>query len=1008
MDPNTRCEQCGHLRQARQRFCSNCGCALDATRELKQATVLLADLCDCTTRVVTSGTEDGQAFLERAYRIMSEAVAHHGGAQIQWRGDELLALFGAPIAQQDHAVHACLAALRILRHTGEQVADATPMHVRIGVDSGEVLIGPGSPGMGARYSVDGSAIHLAARLERLASPGTALITAATLRLSEHRIDTTALGECVVRGFDKPVQVYKLLAESRPGPVACRRHLAPLLGRGALLAEMDAEARASARGGLRMFGLRGDAGVGKSRVLEQLRGCLEASSTACTSVSARHLVGEIPYGVVADLLRAVLPLGPSHYAAEPAVVDLIGQGDPGEVWRAFTPTQRRRRIIETVVKLLAEITSSRPLAVLIDDVFLADADSLRLLESLSKPLASQPLLLVLTYRSEFVHRWGDAPWFRECVLPPLGTDDMRGLADALLGPDPALAELRHALLDRADGNPFFFEQLVLMLADRGSLAGRSGAYRAVAELGQIGVPASVVATIAAQVDSLGPEAKRALEAAAVVEEEPLDPALIATMLGVDAPKVAAQLRAAEASGLLEEAAQVGHGAPAFRHALVRETIYNSLPRQRRADLHRAAYEAIRCRAAEPAGDAAHLLARHAYLGGDWAAAATWSVASMERATARSANRDALRGFERGLDAAGRIADAKVRQASELALRVAALGPMMAMGKLDGIVTNLEHAEAISRHLGDTRRHAAVSLQLAVSLWTRGSYRQGLEAASNANQAARQACSRSLQMAVLQARMMLHHGLGRYADAADDAALVDSSFAAELAARRLLPGWAVVAIVNLRAFQADLLASEDRLPEAQVALNAAYAELAQEEHAFSRVLVDFVQAGVLLMTGRAQAAAALLYGARELCRTQDVATMLPPILARLAGALAEDGRAGEALQLIEPAIDQKLHFVGGRYNDFYFPYYHAAALMAAGRNQEAARAAQLALATASGHEQHAHAALARVMSARIALQSGDSQDAQSQLEAARALAGQCHMPWLRRKADALGHGTDQHAG
>lgn len=960
--------------------------------------MLLADLCDSTAQVVASGTEDGQAYLESAYRIMSEAVAHFGGAQIQWRGDELLALFGAPVAQEDHAVNACLAALRIVQRLAERATDATPMSARIGVDSGEVLIGPGGPGLGARYSADGSAIHLAARLERLAAPGTALISASTRRLAEPRISTLALGERTIRGFDKPVQVFQLVAETSPALRGRRRHLAPLLGRENVLTELEAAARATGCGGMRIFGLRGDAGVGKSRLLEELCKSLEASRTTFVSVGARHLASEVPYGVAADLMRALVALGPQQYVSEPAVVDLLDQGDPGEAWRALSPALRRRRIIDVVASVMVEITRSGPLVLVIDDVFLSDSDSLRLLESLARPLAGQPVLLVLTYRTEFVHRWGDAPWFTERLLAPLAVDGMARLVDALLGSDTRLAKLQQALLERADGNPFFLEQMVLMLVDQGSLAGQPGDYRLTIEPDKIGVPASVVATIASQVDRLSAETKRALEASAVVGD-PLEPGVIAAMLGADVDALTAQLRTAASAGLLADGTRASADMLAFRHALVRETIYSALPRQRRANLHRAAYSAIRMVVGEHIADAAHVLARHAYLGCDWVGAAECSLIAMKRSTARSANRDALRGFERGLDAAGRIADPQAQLSSELALRMAALGPMMAMGQLDGIVTNLERAETISRKLGDMRRHAAVLLQLAVSFWTRGNYFHGLEAASNANHAARQAGSRSLQMAVLQARMMLHHALGRYADAADDAALVECGFAAELAARRLLPGWAVVAIVNLRAFQADLLASEGRFAEAQSALDGAYAELAAQEHAFSRVLVDFVQADLMLMTGRAQEAAALLRSARELCRTQDVATMLPPILARLAGALAADGRAAEALQLIEPAIEQKLHLVGGRYNDFYFPYYHALALWVAGRVDEGASAAEAALAAATTLEQHAHAGAARLLAGRIAMARGHAAQARAHFEAARALAKQCHMPWLASRAAAL---------
>ncbi|MFM2059699.1 MAG: hypothetical protein RLY71_4084 [Pseudomonadota bacterium] len=996
MDAYVRCVQCDQPRLAGQRFCPGCGLPLDATRELKHVTVLLADLCDSTAQVVAAGTEDGQAYLEAAYRIMSEAASHFGGVQIQWRGDELLALFGAPQAQEDHAAQACLAALRIVQRMAEQTSGTAPMAVRIGIDSGEVLIGPGGPALGARYSVDGTAIHLAARLERLAAPGTVLISAQTRRLAESRIETAMVGERIVRGFSQPVQVYRLVAGSNGSAWGRRRHLAPLVGREALLAELKAIAGSDGRGGLQLCGLRGDAGVGKSRVLEAVYADLEARGVACIAVAARHVASEVPFGVAADMLRALLALGAQHHARAPAVLDLLDEGDPGDAWRALSPAQRRSRTIEAVIDVIDEILRSRSLVLMVDDVFLADSDSLRLLESLSQPLATRPLLLLLSYRTEFVHRWGDAPWFSERVLFPLSGDGMSALVDALLGQDARLSPLRDLLLERADGNPFFLEQMVLMLVDQGSLVGRPGDYRLAQEPEAIGVPPSVVATIAAQVDRLNPQGKRVLEAGAV-SGDPLDAKLLAAMLGLQPEAVQEQLRVCAATGLLDNRPDLA-SALAFRHALVRETIYNALPRKRRAELHHAAYVELRRRSGDNVAESAHVLARHAFLGCDWSGAAECSLAAMKRSTMRSSNRDALRGFERGLDAAGRIEAREQALGSELALRMAALGPMMAMGKLDDIVTNLERAEAIARSLGDAKRHAAVSLQLAVSLWTRGSYRQGLEAALSAHEASRLADSRSLQMAALQARMMLHHGLGRYVEATSDAAQVERDYAMELAARRLLHGWAVVAVVNLKVFQADLLAAAGRLSEAQALLDGAYAELAGQDHAFSRVLADFVQAGLMLMTGRAQAAVTLLQSARELCRAQDVATMLPPIVARLAGALAEDGRPGDALQLIEPALAQNLHLMGGRYNDYYFPHYHAVALRAAGRIDEAAAAADRALAAALQREQFAHAAQARLLAGRLRHELGQGAQAQAHLLAARELALQCHMPWLAAQAEA----------
>ncbi len=990
------CVHCGHPREAGHRFCGNCGALLDALRELKQVTVLLVDLCDSTEQVVASDLEDGQAYLESAYKIMADAVAQCKGTRIQWRGDELLALFGAPLAQEDHAANACRAALRILAQMSARSTAALPMTVRIGIASGEVIVGPGGSDLAARYSADGPPIHLASRLERLAVPGTAVISASTQRLAGHCIDTVALGARTVRSFKEPIEIFQIVAESRVSPAASlarRRYLGPMIGREAVLNELETTANRISQSGLRAIGIRGDAGIGKSRLVDELCTQLHIPNATLVAVSARSYASDIPFGLAADLARALLEQDKSDRVSTPAFAYLLDRGDPGDAWRLLTPEKRRQQVMEAVVALINELTQTGPLIVVIDDVFLADADSLRLLESLGRHVAGRPLLLLLTYRTEFVHRWGDAPWFLEHTLAPLQPARMEELSAALIGTDVSLTDVQQALLDRADGNPFFFEQMALMLVDQGSLVGQPGAYELVSDQAQVGVPASVVAAISAQVDRLAASVKLCLEAGAVLGEN-LNAALIGLVLQLDPGTVHSHLREAASSGLLGEL-DSGTGAYLFRHNLVRETVYKGLTRARRSQLHHSAFDALRAQAPESLPDVAPVLSLHAYLGGEWTQAAEFSRKAMSRSTALSANRDALRVFERGLDAASKIEVEPERLAQELALRMEAMGALMAMGHTDAIVSNLERAEVITRSLGDTRRRAAVSVHLAVSLWTRGSYRQGLDAADNAQEAARQAESRSLQMAAMQVRVVLQHGLGQYKQAAAEAASIRRDFAAELAGHRLMPGWYVVASVNLIAFQADLLANEDRMSEAQSMLDGAYKELAIQDHAYSRVLTDFVQAGLMIMQGHAAEATTLLLSAQARCQAQDVVTMLPPILARLAGALALSGQIEAALSLIEPAIKKKLFLLGGRYGEYYFPYYHAIALCEAGRWEDAARASYEAINVAVALEQHAYAAYAHWLAARIAAKAEQVHECRVHLDAARVLAVQCHMPWLLEK-------------
>ena len=1003
------CANCSAPRETGHRYCHRCGALLDTKRELKQATVLLADLCDSTAQLANVDVEEAQAFLDLALQVMSDAVDAFGGTRMQWRGDELLALFGAPQAQEDHALRACLAAIAMQEGMKARSTARAPLAVRIGIDSGEVLVGPGGEAVSASYRADGLTIHQASRLERLAAPGSVLISGNTLRLTDHQIETRPLGRHTLRGIQTPVDVHEVvtpLKGSAAAPLARRRYLGPLVGRDDLfdaLLQIAADARA---GSLRAVGLRGDAGVGKSRFIDALSERLAEAGFMTSTVAARAYASDVPLRLIADVVRALLalPTGADAGSAadatlhEPALADLLDSGDPGEIWRALTPPQRRQRIADTAVWLTSERAGRAPLVLVIEDLFLADRDSLRLLEALLPHLTAQPLLLLVSYRSDFVHRWSEVPWFIERWLGPLGSAQMEQLAHSLLGDDASLLPIRKALLERAGGNPFFFEQLVLTLIDEGLVLGSPGAYRSASDAAALRVPPSIMAVIGARVDRLPGDAKASLEAAAVVGE-PIVAGVIAAMQRLDTSSVDVHLRLALASGLIAAGEALG-GDDAFRHGLVQEAVLASLPKSRRRALHRAAYEALRPREGDALADQAAVLAHHAYQGEDWAAAADYAQRAMSRSIARSANRDALRVFELGLDAASRIESEASRLESELALRAEAPGAMMALGQIDAIVTNLERAEIIARKLGDTRRQAAISLQLAVSQWSLGNYARGLEAAANTGTAARAANNRRFEMTALQASMMLNHGLGRYAEAQVDVDTLMRDYGPELALRRLLPGWAVFPAVNVHAFRSDLLMIRGEFVAAQAACDATYRELEGDlDHPFSHGLADFAQAGLLMAQGLDAQAAALLATTLELCRRHDVPTMYATILARLSGALARAGDAPRALALLEPAMAAKAYLAGGRYNDFYFAYNLGIALWKAGRFDEAAQSAAQAVSVAETFEQRGHKAQALLLCAEVDAALGRTTARDKHLRLARLDAQHCGMVALLRQIDAV---------
>jgi predicted ATPase/class 3 adenylate cyclase len=1002
--------------------------------ERKQATILFADICGSTLRICDVDVEEARDFLATAVQVMRRAAQVYGGQVYRIEGDALLAVFGAPLGQEDQALRACLVAIEIQRRFSERACGDRPLQVRVGIHTGEVIAWHDAESRLDR--VDGRSVHLAKRLQEFAQPGRAVLSAGTYRLVSHEFDALPLGHQVLRDIGK-VELFELpnATELSPlDPLARRRQMGPLVGRAESLAALATVARQVRGGRLRIVGLRGEAGIGKSRVAAEFANRLRREGFGTAWICARAYATQVPFALAAEMARVLIGLpdvGPlpqreaavelaaqwppaqrKHWAA---AADLLNFGQPDPAWLQLTPAQRQRDVTETMEWLLTERAGKSPLLLVIDDIFLADRESQRLLEALARRIEALHVLMCVTYRPDFVHRLGDAESFTEHWIGPLQADEMAGLIRGMLGCDPSLASIAGALVERADGSPFFLEQMAMTLVDDGTLVGSPGAYRWVGAGADLRLPDSIAAVIGARVDRLGPAGKASLEAAAIVGR-PINGALIGAMQHIGVESAESHLRSALSSGLLVDAVialdppEPAHGAKAgpraraacphfdFRHGLVQEAVAASLTRPRRKALHRAAFVALRQYHEARLADYASELAHHAYLGESWADAAEHALKAMSRSIARSANRDALRVFSLGLDAVRRLADPQESLRGELALRLEALGAQLPLGQVDELVANLQRAESITQTLGDVRRQAGVQLQLAVIQWTRGRYREGLDAAERAAQAALAAGSRSVRMAAMQAAMLLQHGLGRYPEVERLAQDIERDFAPELAARRILPGWAVMASVNTKVFLSNVLRCSGRLAEAQQCCDAAYREVSQDDHAFSRILIDFVQAELWMEQGRHAEAEQRLQAAMALCRANDILAMHPPLLATLAGSMALGGNAAEAVGLLRKAIEARVDLAGGRYNAFYFPKYLALALAADGRRPEALAAAVAARAAAASFEQSGHEAEALMIQAELEAGEGMSVDAATHFGEAAGRAEACGMSLLAQRCRA----------
>jgi class 3 adenylate cyclase/tetratricopeptide (TPR) repeat protein len=1024
------CPVCGTRLAKSHRFCPQCGAPNDAhpdragesasgaaddpsairapasprrrkmLSERKQVTALFVDLCDSTANVRDCDPEEARTYLEAALRLMTEAVEAYGGTVSQLLGDGLLALFGAPVAQEDHALRACLAAHAMQKAArSRSETGGAPTVVRVGLHSGEVVVGVAGHYLWSHYRADGTTIHIASRLEKLARPGTVVLSSVTQRLVADQLDTEALGSFSIRGFDRPMEVFELdlgAVASAAAPLARRPRWAPMVGREELLRVLDGLALSALGGALHVVGLRGEAGIGKSRLIAEW--CAGASAQPFTvCVTRAHGYGGVnSYGLMADLARGLIGPGvgqPSPSSHIAALGDLLEHSVADPAWLALTPAARRRRIMDGLNWLVTDRLRQGPLLLVLEDIFLADRESQRVLESLVPTLEGLPLLICVSYRQDFAHRWADAPWFSEHWLAPLRESEMRALAHAMLGQHESVTAIVDEAVERAGGNPFFLEQLAITLIDEGAMAGTPGAYRLTRPYGEIRAPASISANICARVDRLIPDAKAALEAAAVLGD-PIGCDLIARMQGIEPARAETLLRLCVASGLLASAESIAAaGAPPgtfpFRHALVQEVVAATLTRPRRKALHRLALLTLQAQVGASDAEAAPTLTRHAFEGEDWEQAAGYAVKSIARAVSRSANREALRLFELGVDASRRVTDAPKALALELALLLEAIGALMALGQIDAIFSNLERANVIASELDDRRYQASVALQTSVFLWMRGRYTQGLKFADQALEAGRLAERRNLELSARQCRMMMMHGLGRYREVAQEADLTLREFAPEMRQNRLLPGWATTPVINLNSFYASALFRLGDHAGAQRMFDSSYAVLRDFDHPYSRGLVDFTQCQMWIERGELAQAEQMLRMTVQDCTVHDVPTLLPCVVAMLGSALARGGKAGEAVTLLEQALHTKIHLVGGTYGEFFMRLNLGVALRHVDRLEPALEQGRLALELATRGEQHGHSVDALFELAQTLERAGQPQSARALLERGLAQARECGM-------------------
>src|SRR5215475_1510534 len=715
--------------------------------ERKQVTVLFADMKGSMELLADRDPEDARKLLDPILEHMMEAVHRYEGTVNQVMGDGIMALFGAPLAHEDHAVRGCYAALRMQESVkryaeGVRRIEGIPIHIRVGLNSGEVVVRSIESDLKMDYTAVGQTTHLAARMEQMAMPGSILIAADTLSLTEGFVQVKPLGPVNVKGLNDPIEVYEITGA---GPVRSRlqaaaaRGLTRFVGRSAEFETLcQALDRARASHG-QVVALVGEPGVGKSRLFWEFTHSRRIVDWLILESGSVSYGKATPYLPLIDLLKAyfkitdrddqrkirekvtgkLLTLDKSLEPTQPAFLTLLDVPIEDQQWQLLDPPQRRQRTLDAVKWLVLRESQVQPLVVVIEDLHWIDSETQALLDSLIESLPTARLLLLVNYRPEYQHGWGSKTYYSQLRIDPLPPESAEELLEAVLGAEASLQPLKRLLIERTEGNPFFLEESVRTLVETKVLVGERGNFRLARPIESTQVPVTVQAVLAARIDRLPSDEKRLLQSAAVIGKD-VRFKLLEAIADQPEEKISQGLARLQAAEFLYETSLFPEVEYTFKHALTHEVAYASLLQERRRVLHGSIVEAIEKHYSDRLSEHVERLSHHSARGELWEKAVHYFHEAGKKASARSANSEAITCFEQALAVLNHLPESRRRIEKALDIRVD-LGPALiaksGFGAVD-VEENYTQARSLCEHLGETPQLFPVLWGLARMHDTRG--------------------------------------------------------------------------------------------------------------------------------------------------------------------------------------------------------------------------------------------------------------------------------------------------
>jgi class 3 adenylate cyclase len=703
--------------------------------ERKQVTVLFADVKGSMELAEQLDPEQWHAILDRFFQILTEGVHRFEGTVNQYTGDGIMALFGAPIAHEDHAQRACYAALHLRVELARYATEVKREHgvgfsTRMGINSGAVVVGRIGDDLRMDYTAQGHTVGLAQRMESLAEPNTCYLTATTAALVRGYFALDDLGAFRVKGVTDPVCIHRLagIGSSRTRfDVSRARGLSRFVGRAADLRTLEDALEQSAAGNGQVVGIVADAGTGKSRLcFEFLERCRAKGMRVFEGRAVAH-GRNIPFLPILDVFRSyfgitsedsdnaarvkiaghMMVLDQKFADTLPLLYDFLGVADPQNPAPRIDPEARQRQLIGVIRQVIRSASEKAPTVTMVEDLHWLDAASAEFLEHMVDARQGAHSLLLLNFRPEYRTEWMQKSWYRQIPLTPLDEKATAELLASLLGNHPTIASLAAPIHQRTAGNPFFIEEVAQNLIETKHVEGSAGNYRLTTALDRLEVPATVKSILASRIDRLPEREKRLLQTAAVIGKE-FPETLLSEIAGLPIDELKAAIANLRRAELIYDLALYPAVEYAFKHPLTQEVALGSLLTERKRTIHRALAEAIERQGPGHLDERAPLLAYHWEEAGEKLTAARW----YRRAAEWSGRTDiefAARHWARLRALARELPNDREAAALGIIACRQVLGLSWRVGKgLDESLTLLQEGQAFANVLGDQRSHLILAM------------------------------------------------------------------------------------------------------------------------------------------------------------------------------------------------------------------------------------------------------------------------------------------------------------